>query len=135
MKRVFVDANVFLRFFRKDIEEQRARASRLFHQAAAGELQLVTGPPVLFEVAWTLRSLYKLPKEECLDVLKAILAFRGLEVSGRSLAEAALQLATESNQEFADSYIAASMQPSDCEAIATFNRRHFERLGVTVHEF
>jgi predicted nucleic acid-binding protein len=135
MKRVFVDANVFLRFFRKDSEEQRIRASRLFHQAAAGEILLVTGPPVLFEIAWTLRSLYKLTKEECLDVLNRILAFPGLEIIGRSLAEAALQLATESNQEFADSYIAASMQPSDCEAIATFNRKHFERLGVTVHEF
>ena len=28
------------------------------------KISLVTGPPVLFEIAWTLRSAYDLPREK-----------------------------------------------------------------------
>lgn len=135
MKRVFVDANVFLRFFRRDVEKHRLRASLLFHAAAAGEIQLVVGPPVLFEVAWTLRSSYKLTREECLAVIARILALRGLELTDRSRVEEALRLAAEGGTEFADAYIAASIEPSGCEALATFNRGHFEKLGAPLAEF
>jgi predicted nucleic acid-binding protein len=61
-RRIFVDANVFLRFFTRDDESQQKRSEGLFRSAAAGEAALITGPPVLFEVAWTLRSVYDLPK-------------------------------------------------------------------------
>ena len=135
MNRVFTDANVFLRFFRKDDEDQRKRASRLFHEAAAGAVQLVTGPPVFFEIAWTLRSCYKLTKDECLDVLYRILALPGLEVTDRSVVETALQLAAQVGGEFTDAYIAVSSRAPQADSIATFNRKHFERMGTPLHEF
>jgi predicted nucleic acid-binding protein len=77
MKRVFVDANVFLRFFTVDREGHHELAVRLFDRATAGEILLVTGPPVLFEVAWTLRSAYGLSREQVLDVLWTPLGGRG----------------------------------------------------------
>ncbi|HUT34452.1 MAG TPA: type II toxin-antitoxin system VapC family toxin [Planctomycetota bacterium] len=135
MKRIFADANVFLRFFQRDDEDQRHRASRLLHEAAAGVHQLVTGPPVLFEVAWTLRSSYRLTREECLAVLYRILALPGLEVTDRSRVEAALQLAVAGGGEFADAYIAASIEPTNCQCVATFNRKHFEKMGAPLCEF
>lgn len=57
-KTVFVDSNVFLRFFTVDDAGQHERAAQLFEKAAAGKVKLVTGPPVRFEIAWTLRSAY-----------------------------------------------------------------------------
>lgn len=59
MKSVFVDANVFLRFFTKDDDGQHEQAERLFRAGAEGEVVLISGPPVLFEVAWTLRAAYR----------------------------------------------------------------------------
>lgn len=135
MKRIFTDANVFLRFFQRDEEDQRQRAAEFFRKAAAGAHQLVTGPPVLFEVAWTLRSSYKLTREECLGVLYRILALPGLEVTDRSRVEEALRLAVQGGGEFADAYIAASIEPTNCQCVATFNRKHFEKLGATLYEF
>lgn len=56
---VFVDANVFIRFFAWDDEAQAGAAERLFTAAREGKARLVTGPPVFFELAWTLGYRYK----------------------------------------------------------------------------
>jgi hypothetical protein len=44
-------------------------------------------------------------------------------------------LAVQGGGEFADAYIAASLKPTCSEALATFNRKHFEKLGATLYEF
>jgi predicted nucleic acid-binding protein len=51
VKRIFVDANVFLRFFTRDDEGHHQRAARLFERAVKGEISLHTGPPVFLDVA------------------------------------------------------------------------------------
>ena len=59
MSAVFVDANVFLRFFTRDDQGHHEKATTLLRRAAAGEIALVAGPPVLFEIAWVLRAAYR----------------------------------------------------------------------------
>lgn len=130
MKRVFVDANLFLRYFTKDDKAQHERAVRLFQQAVEGRLELVCSPPVLFEVAWTLRSAYKLPREKVGETLSAILALPGLRMSDARLVEAALRRSTQARVEFADAYIAVSAESLGAEEIATFNEGDFRRLGA-----
>ena len=130
MKSVFVDANVFLRFFTRDDGGQHARAARLFRAGASEELALLTGPPVLFEVAWTLRSVYKQEAGAVLDVLEAILAAPGLELTDEAVCGEALHLARSTGVEFSDAYIAALALASGCETVATFNLSDFRRLGM-----
>ena len=131
----FVDANVFLRFFTKGDEDHRARARRLFRAAEAGTVSLITGPPVLFEVAWVLGSFYKLEKGEILDMLDRILALSGLEMTDRKLVEEAVRLARSSGQSFPDAYIATSAQACRTDGVVTFNREHFEKLGASIFDF
>ena len=133
MKRLFVDANVFLRFLTRDDGRQSDQAEALLHQARAGALKLVTGPPILFEVAWTLRSAYKVPRERCLEILASILALEGLEVLDRDLALAAIERARASREEFADAYVAASADAAGADAVATFNGADFKRLGARLY--
>jgi predicted nucleic acid-binding protein len=132
VKEVFADANLFLRFFAKDDEAQHRKAVNFFRQASEGRVGIVTGPPVLFEVAWTLRSAYDQPREKVLDVLRVIAALPAIRLTDAALVSEALGLAERSGQEFADAYIAASAAREDA-AIGTFNKRHFERLGVELH--
>ena len=47
----FVDANDFLRYFTLDDAGRHGRAVRLFGEASQGDIDLVTGPPVLLEAA------------------------------------------------------------------------------------
>ena len=133
MKVVFVDANVFMRFFTKDDKGQHMRAVALFERAAAGEISLVTGPPVLFEIAWTLRSAYHQPKERILDALSALIALPGLRLTDAGLAEKAIDLARASGQEFTDAYIVAVALQTGADEIATFNRKHFKKMAAELH--
>ena len=102
MKKVFVDSNVFLRFFTLDDQGRHDQAAALFHKGFSSRVHLVIGPPVLFEVSWTLRSAYNQPKAKVLEVLSAITALKGLSLTDRDLVEEAITLARRSEQEFAD---------------------------------
>ena len=125
----FVDANVFIRLFSGDDEMQAAAAERLFRRAAAGEIELVTGPPVFFEIAWVLGYRYKLKNEEIIGVIEAIVAFPGLTVTDKKRVLRAAALARAADSGFADAYIAAAAEEAGAENIATFNKKHFAQLG------
>jgi predicted nucleic acid-binding protein len=135
VKTIFVDANVFLRFFTIDDQGQHDHAAALLRQAATGRIALVTGPPVLFEIAWTLRSAYRQTNVKVLDVLSAIAALSGLQLTDARIVEDALALAKASGQEFADAYIASAAGEVGADEVATFNRRHFDKLGAALHTF
>jgi predicted nucleic acid-binding protein len=135
MKTVFVDANVFLRFFTLDDQGQHERAAGLLRQASAGKIALIAGPPVLFEIAWTLRSAYRQPNAKVLDALAAVAALPGLQLTDTRIVQDALTRARTSGQEFVDAYIASAAHEAGAAEVATFNRRHFEKLGVALHEF
>ena len=125
---VYVDANVFFRFFTTDEMGHHPKAAALFAKGASGEIALVTGPPVLFEIAWTLRSAYRQTVGNVLDVLSVVVALPALRLLDALIAKEAIVLARKSGQEFADAYIAVSARGT---RIATFNRKHFDRADAT----
>ena len=94
---------------------------------------MITGYPVFFELAWVLSYTYKVANSEILDRLESILSFRGLRVTDRDLIIDAIYLARTRNSSFADSYIAVSLQHLHAEEVATFNTKHFSKLGVRLH--
>lgn len=128
----FVDTNIFLRFLTVDDKGLHQKAVRLFEAARREECQLVTGPPVLFELAWTLRAAYKTPKARVLEILSAVFASPGMTLTDAPLVAAALTLASGTDAEFSDAYIAASSRAAGCSGVATFNRKDFARLGIQV---
>jgi predicted nucleic acid-binding protein len=130
----FIDANIFLRVLTVDDEGQHQKAARLFEAARRGECRLVTGPPVLFELAWALRAAYKTSRESVLEILKAVFATPGLILTDEPLVAEALTLASTTGSDFADAYIAASARTAGCAGVATFNRRDFARLGADLAE-
>ena len=130
----FVDANVFVRLaVVADDDSQLKQAKRLFEQAQAGNVDLVTGPPVLFEVAWVLGRFYKRAYDEILDFLEAILSFPNLKVLDKELVIEAISLARNENGTFADSYITASARSAKADNVATFNKKHFAKLGMELY--
>lgn len=130
----FVDANVFLRFLTKDDQGRHQKAVRLFESARREECRLVTGPPVLFELAWTLRAAYKTPKDVVLKILSAVYATPGMTLTDAPLVADALTLASATGSEFADAYIAAGSRAAGCSGVATFDRKDFVRPGIELAE-
>lgn len=135
MKTWFIDSNVLLRFFTSDDAGQNERASALIKSAAEGDVRLVCGPQVLFEVAWTLRAAYRVSKGQVLEALNMLYALPGLEFTDASIVGPALTTAAVSGVEFADAYIAESARAGGCDGIATFNLKDFNRLGLPIARF
>ena len=132
---IFVDTNIFTRLFVKDDAGQHEQAKALFMQAQEGKVKLLTGHPVFFELAWVLSYTYKVPNSEILDRLESILSFGGLKVSDRDFIAEAISLARARNGGFADSYIAASLQRLKAQEVATFDKKHFSKLGAKLYRF
>ena len=131
---IFVDANVFIRLFAElNDESQVEQAEQLLLKAQRGEVDLVTGPPVFFEIAWVLGQRYKVKNDKVLDILEAILSYPNLRVLDKEHVITAISIARTTNSVFADSYIAASVRRVQADNMATFNRQHFSRLGVELY--
>ena len=124
----FVDANLFIRIFANDDKVQSEAAEKLFQKARSGAAELLTGPPVFFEIAWVLGYRYKIKSEEIMDILESIVGWPGISVLDETLVLKAIALARETKSEFADAYIAASAGNAGANDIATFNKKHFIRL-------
>ena len=131
----FVDSNVFIRLFVEDDELQRPLARKLLQQAQTGIVDLVTGPPVFFEIAWVLSHTYKVENDKVLDVLEAILTYPNLRVLDKEQVIAAISLARETGSAFADSYMAVSAGNIKADNVAAFNKKHFLKLGVKLYPF
>jgi predicted nucleic acid-binding protein len=134
MKKFFVDSNVFLRYLNRDEPKHAALAAAIFKSAQDKEVELLCGPPAFFEIAWVLRSFYKLPNSEILDTLESILSIPGLKVLDAERAATAISLARAKNCSYADSYIAVAADAKNA-GVATFNTVHFTALGAELYPF
>ena len=134
MKEILVDTDVIMRLFDITSEPiQTAKAKRLFLEAQEGLCILVVAPPVLFEVAWVLRSSLKWPNNEILNVLEAIANWPGVKIYDKDYVKMALFMGRQHNNGFPDSYLAVTAKDHDLE-VATFDENHFKKLDVTLHE-
>lgn len=127
MRRVFVDTNVFLRFFLWDIPAQAEAAEELFAQAARLEIGLLTSELVLAEIVWTLESYYRRPKPLIAEVVGAVLDTPNLIVPNAPLIRRALQEYVERNVDFIDAHSAALMRDGGIREVASFDK-HFGRF-------
>ena len=133
MKEILIDTNVIMRLFDTSEPKQTEKAKRLFEAAQSKEVTLVVAHPVLFEVAWVLRSALKRSSEEILDVLEAIVSWPGVKVLDKDCIKQAIALAKEKGVGFADSYLAVTAMNREY-TVATFNEKHFKKLDVVLHE-
>lgn len=132
-QRFFADTNLFLRFLTNDIPEQADAVENLLHQAAIGELTLVTNSMVLAEIVWTLESFYHLPKSDIKDKLLVILNTSGLEIIEDDLVIQSINWYAEKNVDFTDAFNAAWLLKQGMTIAYTFDRKHFARFeGIQV---
>ena len=135
MKKVFLDTNIFIRYLVNDIPDQVDKVEDLFDRAERGEIRLVTGPPVFFEIAWTLKSFYNMNRKRIYGCLRGIIGLQGLEIIDLKIIEEALEIYNQTSADFNDAYIAILSQKNGADSIATFNIRHFRNLNVQLYDF
>lgn len=130
MTAAWLDANVVLRFLRRDHPTLAARARAIFAAAAAGERELRLSSLIVAEVVWTLISFYGLPRAEVCDRVAELIGLAGIVPEERDHVLATLRVMKEQNVDFADAYLAERARAAG-EPVCSFDR-DFEGLGVDV---
>jgi len=118
--KLFLDTNIWIRFFAEDVVEQFQAVSDLLSQIETGEFRAYTSSIVLLEVNFILTNNYKLPKEEVLQALDAIMSVRGITVVEKTNIKAALKTHAEINIKLADCIIASQLPKNSI--LVTFDK-------------
>ena len=130
---VFVDTNVFLRFFVKDVEPLYEKARTLFEKAEAGKVKLETSELVIAEIVWVLESFYGFTRKEITDLLLILLSSRNLKIANSSRTSAAVQLYAAGTMDFIDAYNIAYMKSRDITKVATYDHKHYKKIeGIAI---
>ena len=127
-ERLFTDTNLFLRYLIDDLPEQAQAFERLMRLARQGEVLLVTSPPVIAEIVWTLESYFRLSKADIQAKMLAILNSHGLQGAEEQSLLKAIVWYWDKNVDFIDAYSAAWVLSQSVDRIATFDKKQFARL-------
>ena len=125
---VFVDTNVFLRFFVRDVEPFYQKAKGLFEKAENREIRLETSEMVIAEIVWVLESYYGFTKTEIEEVVDTILETRSIRVANHTRLKEAIKLYISGNMDFIDAYNITYMKARDFKKVATFDIKHFKNI-------
>ena len=129
MKRLWVDANVLVRFLTGEPKDMYERSVELMARVERGEVKLVISQLVVAEVIWVLKSFYKHSMEEISKVVIGLLSAPGIEAEDRRTMIRAVELAREKNVDFIDAHLAL-LAAGHGDEVCTFDKTDFKRLPV-----
>ena len=109
MKKLFLDTNLFLRFFLKDDENQYQNVYNLFAQIEEGKFKPYASSIVFLELNYVARNIYKLSINEILDYIDAVKKMRGMTIIEKTDAEEATNLYGKYRIKLGDCFIATQL--------------------------
>ena len=109
MRKLFLDTNIWLRFFLKDDSSQYKSVYELISQIEQGKFRVYTSNIVLLETYYVLFQTYKIPHEQVLELIDSIFEVRGITVIDRTDSRQAFQYLKKYNIKFADCLIASQI--------------------------
>src|SRR4030065_1328983 len=129
---IFVDTNVFLRFFVRDVESFYQKARELFEKAERGDAKLETSDTVIAEIVWVLESYYDFSKAEIKEVVDTILETKNIRVANHSRVKEGINNYAAGKIDFIDACNIAYIKSKGLKKVATFDVKHFKTIeGVT----
>ena len=129
---IFVDTNVFLRFFVRDSESFYQKAMELFEKTEKGQVKLETSDLVIAEIVWVMESYYGFSRSEIKEVVETILETKNLKVANHSRVKGAIDLYSAGKMDFIDACNIAYIKSKDYKKVATFDIKHFKNIeGVS----
>lgn len=131
---IFLDANIFLRFYLRDDEAKAERCKELIRAVASGKERAMTSTMVIAEIVWVLERTYRRPRREVADFVMSLLALPHLVLTERGLVKAAIASYVAQGVDFIDAYNAALMAAKGVTIIYTYDRHFTQISGVEARE-
>jgi len=109
MRKLFLDTNVFLRFFLKDNEKQYQDVCKIFSKIEEGEFKPYTSAIVFLEFNYVARKIYKLSISETIGFIEAIRKMRGMTIIKKTDINKAINFYRRYKIKLGDCFIAAQV--------------------------
>ena len=124
---IFLDTNIFLRYFLKENELVFGKLEKLFSEIILGNIIGVANAMIIAEVVWVLSRSYKWSKEKICDNIELILITPNIRFKDKAILVNAVNVYKEENIGFIDAYNYSYMQYYGVNKIYSFDR-DFDRL-------
>lgn len=105
MSHFIVDTNAFLRLLLNDVPQQADKVEKLLKETKVKKHKLIVPQIIIFELSYAFEKYYKLPKEEIIENIDAILAINYLEIQNRDIFQEALSIFRVKNLSLVDCFI------------------------------
>ena len=125
---IFLDTNIFLRYFESEDELIYKKVKRLFLEIVQGNIKGISNELVIAEVIWVLKKFYNWDKKEICNNIELILKTPNIKFKGRSIIMDAINFYRDKNISFIDAYNYAYMQQYGISKMYSFDR-DFDKLG------
>lgn len=109
MTKLFLDTNIFLRFFLRDNENQYQNVRKLFTKIEEGAFKPYTSSIVLLELNYVVRSIYKLSIDEVLNYIDAVKKMRGMTIIEKTDSDNAINFYKKYKIKLGDCFIASQI--------------------------
>lgn len=107
--KVFVDTNIWVRYFVRDNKEQFEYCSQLIKSIESGKVRSYVSPIVLLELFYVLQSVYDVPRIEVSEDIQAILDMRMITILDRTDSRKAFDVHTNTHVKYSDCLIATQL--------------------------
>lgn len=128
MNKVFLDSNVWLRFFAQD-NSQFESVQKLLAATENGQYFPYTSAIVLLEISYVLKTAYKQPKDKINAYLKSICGIRNITIIDKTNIKRSLEISEKTGIKFSDCLIASQIPK---EAVLVTFDKEFARVGGIV---
>ncbi len=123
-----IDANVILRFFLEDDEEQFRKTKPFIQRLELAKEEALITDIVFAEVVWVLNKVYDIPRPEIAERFSKLINYRGIKtVFSKELYAESLRLYTKHSMDIQDILLALLARDKDC-IIVTFDKSDFRKL-------
>ena len=129
-----VDANVILRFFVRDNEEQFLRAKAFIQRLELGKENVLMAEIVFAEVVWVLNKVYEVPRQEIADTFSKVIGYQGIRTMlEKEIFQESLRLYAKHSLDIQDAFLAVLSKNKGCPII-TFDKHDFKKLHCDFSE-
>lgn len=129
-----VDANVILRFFLEDDEQQFPMAKALIQRLELGKDEVLLTELVFAKVVWVLNKVYEVPRPVITEKFTKLMSYAGIKTLGsKEIFSESLRLYARHTIDIQDIFLALLSKRNDC-TVVTFNKDDFKKLQCSYSE-
>jgi predicted nucleic acid-binding protein len=128
-----IDTNVIVRFLTGDTGDKYENLCPFFESLEHGKIRVELKLIVMFQVIFVLESFYEVPKNEIVDAILSMIAFKGITIKEKKIVRRALQLWKSKNLEMVDCYLLACLE-RDAQNILYSYDHDFDKFEVDRRE-